>query len=321
MYGFLDEDMTYESLNEYQKRKADWLEEMSYRYSETTQRTYWILLNTRVNFLELSKEKELYDWNKEEIIQTIKTTATTSETTKTILFSTISMYIAWACEKGFCHEGNPCEDIDTTGLFNINDEAKKQQYKTLQEFYEFIFGLNCSDVDRALLTLLRYGVPIYSVGSVKWEDVDRENKILNVYSEDKGELSLPIDNLFIMIIDKAKSCNEYSPGQKKVVYVDFGYIVKATPIVRWQQISAEDVYNKLGNLSKLNRINRISVPNLNMNRRFDLLFDRYKQNGEVTNIDIDEVNEIFDNTYTVNKNSRVRRDFQLISGIEITRKK
>lgn len=323
MYDFLDEGKTYESLNEYQKCKADWLEEMSHRYSNATKRTYWILLNTRINFIELNKQKELYNWTKEEIFQTIKDTTTTSETTKTILFSTISMYISWACEKGFCREGNPCDRINTTGLFNVSEEAKKQMYKTLQEFYEFIFGLNCSDVDRALLILLRYGVPIDNVGSIKWEDVDRENKILNVYREDKDPLRLPIDNLFIMIIDRAKSCDEYSPGQKKVVYVDYGYIVKATPIVRWQQMSAVDVYNKIGNLSKQNKINRISVPNLNMNRRLDLLFDIYKKNGVVTNINIDDVNEIYDGEMVtgIGKLTRVKRDFELISGAKVLSKK
>jgi exopolysaccharide biosynthesis WecB/TagA/CpsF family protein len=75
MYDFLDEGVTYEGLNQYLKRKADWLEEVENKYSDTTKRTYWILLNTRVNFLELSKEKELYDWNKQEIIQTIKDAA------------------------------------------------------------------------------------------------------------------------------------------------------------------------------------------------------------------------------------------------------
>jgi len=317
MYGFLDEDMTYESLNEYQKRKADWLEEMTYRYSDTTRRTYWIVLNTRINFLEVDKQKDLYDWNKEEIVQTIKTTATTSESSKRVLFSTIYTYITWACEKGFNDKGNPCEDIDKTGLFDMSSEAKKQMYKTLQEFYEFIFGLNCSDVDRALLTLLRYGVPIDNVGTVRWEDVDRENKILNIYREDEELLKLPIDNLFIMIIDNAKKCNEYSPGQKKVVYVDYGYIIKATPTVKWKHISAEDVYNKIGNLSKANRINRISVPNLNISRKFDLLFEIYKKNGVVTNIDIEEVIMRVDGKSSVSKNTRVKRDFQLISGYEV----
>jgi hypothetical protein len=336
MYDFLDEGVTYEGLNQYLKRKADWLEEVENKYSDTTKRTYWILLNTRVNFLELSKEKELYDWNKQEIIQTIKTTATTSSTTKSMLFTTISNYIAWAYKKGYNYVGNPCDSIDTTGLFDVSDEAKKQQYKTLQEFNEFIYGLDCTDVDRAMLTLLRYGVPIDNVGTMRWKDVDRENKILNVYSEDKGLLKLPIDNSFIRFIDSAKNCftkprkqsksslartNKKETDMEDIQYLDIGFIVKTTEKVDWQHMNPEDVYNKLGNLSKTNGINRISVPNLNMSRRFDLLFDRYKQNGVVTNIDIDEVNEIFDNTFTVNKNSRVRRDFLLVSGIEIKTKK
>ena len=336
MYEFLDEDVKYDGLNEYLKRKADWLEEVEDRYSDTTKRTYWILLTTRVNFLELNKEKELYNWTKQEIIQAIKTTATTSMTTKSMLFTTISNYIGWAYKKGYNYVGNPCDSIDTTGLFDVSDEAKKQQYKTLQEFNEFIYGLDCTDVDRAMLTLLRYGVPIDNVGTIKWEDVDREKKILNVYSEEKGLLELPIDNSFIRFIDSAKNCftkprkqskaslkrvNKKETEMEDINYLDIGFIIKTTERVDWQHMSAEDVYNKLGNLSKSNGINRISVPNLNMNRRFDLLFEKYKQNDMVTNIDIDDVNEIYDNTFTVNKNSRVRRDFQLISGLDIKTKK
>ena len=50
-------------------------------------------------------------------------------------------------------------------------------------------------------------MPIKSVGTVKWEDIDRENQILNVNSEEKGLLKLPIDYSFMRFIDSARLCN------------------------------------------------------------------------------------------------------------------
>jgi hypothetical protein len=58
-----------------------------------------------------------------------------------------------------------------------------------------------------------------------------------------------------------------------------------------------------------------------MSRRLDILFDTLKKNGFVTNIDIDDVNIMFDGFKTTAKKTVLRRDFQLLSGEQVITKK
>lgn len=337
MYDFLDEGIRYDDLNIYQKHKADWLEE-SKKYSKSTRRSYWINLNTKVNYLEVDKKKELYKWDKEEIIQLIKTAPTTKGSTKSILFSVVSMYIAWAYKKGFNFTGNPCDSIDTSKIFTVNELAFRESYIELQKFYDFIFDLNCTDVDRAMLTLLRYGVDVDDVGKVKWEDIDAEGKTLRVnhIDEDNEEknsiLELPIDHWFMMIIEKAKAC-EYRPRQMKtndkeskkepqiVSYVDYGYIVKAPEFVEWNSMDGATVYNRVSVISKANGIQRISVPDLNDSRKYDLLFNIVDKTDNVRTQDIEDVLKMMEGYISTSRVVSLRNSFEILSGYPVERKR
>ncbi|BCZ47607.1 hypothetical protein psyc5s11_36740 [Clostridium gelidum] len=312
MYEFLGRGLTYDELNEFQKRKADWIEKID-RYSENTRKVYWVVLNSKVTPLEIQENKDLYNWNKEEIISLIKDNTTNSKATKMNLYTIIVMYIKWAYQNGVKSGENPCDTIDTKALFTIDEAVLKESYQTLQEFYDFILGLNCSDVDRAMITLIRYGVSIDQVGTIKWEDIDKENKVLNVNREEKESLQLPIDNLFIMMIDKAKMCDRYAPGQKMVEYVDYGYVIKASATVDWKVIPAINIYNKVGVISRNNKIMRISVSKLYINRKHDLLFNILNDYGKVTKLDIEKVIEIFGEEITAIKSFKLKQEFELIS--------
>lgn len=319
MYEFLDEGLKYEDLNIYQKHKADWLEETD-RYADATKKAYWINLNTKVNFMEVNKQKELYNWDKQEIVKLIKNTPTTAITTKIALLTTISSYIAWACERGFNYVGNPCDTIDASEISTVSEVAIKESYKTLQEFLDFILGLDCSDVDRAMFMLLRYGVKVDNVGLVRWEDIDRKEKVINVLSKDVF-VQLPIDNVFLMMIDKAEACQSRIVLDKEINYVDNGYVIKVGDNVDWNYMDSNKIYNRCGDISRKNKINRISVPELNISRKYDLLIDILDENGEVTSEDIEKVLLQLDGSSTPGKKTFLKRNFELLSGITIENKK
>jgi integrase len=319
--NFLDEGDVYESLNIYQKHKADWLLEKD-KYSDVTKRNYYISLDSKVNYAEVAKGKDLYDWNKEEIIKLVKNMATKSRSSKISLFSIISMYINWAVERGFNYVGNPCDTIDTKDLFTPSELALKESYQDLQEFYDFIFDLqHCSDVDRAIMTLLRYGVKIEHIGKIRWEDVDRENKMLYIYDEERQEkiLQLPIDNLFIIVMEKAKACEKRQFQGSDLFYDDRGYIIKTTERYSWETIDKRNVYNRLGEITRKNKINRISVPDLRLARRYDLLYSILDETGEVTTGDVIDVINIVDGKPTEAKLITLRNTFELISGVSVVK--
>jgi len=314
MYEFLDENQRYEDLNIYQKHKADWLEDEK-DYASRTKRAYWMHLG-KANSRELSKEKDLYDWDKGEIIKFIKYSPTKNPSSKPPMFTATNMYIAWACKRGFNYVGNPCDTMEVSDWFEVNELAKKESYQSLQKFYNFIAGLNCTNVDKAMITLLRYGATVDNVGTIKWEDIDRYNMILNIYTEDKV-LRLPIDNLFIERMDMAKMCTTRVTTKLEQTYIDCGYIVKTVDISKWITIPSGKVYNLISEISKRNQINRISVPDLRNSRKYDILLEIYEENNEVSNYDVDEVLIMFDGYSSSIKRNTLKMEFELVTDIKL----
>lgn len=325
MYEFLDLDLSYRKLNEFQKFKANWLEEADY-YADSTKINYWRLLNGKVNKIEVIKGKDLFDFDKQEIIELVKYLPTKSITTKQQLYTAILKYMEWACEKGYNYVGNPCDTIVPTELFTINEMAFKEQYIEISDFINFIYDLDCSDVDRAMLTLLRYGVDIDDVGKVKWDDISADGKFLKVKHEDK-DLELPIDGIFMMMMDKAKNCHYRDLYKKKanmkedtevkiVSYRNSEYIVKPLETVEWDYMDGRTVYNRIQRISASNKIQRISVPDLNSSRRYDLLFDIVDRKNHITKNDIKHVISIFDEV-TESKAVRLKKNFELLSGYPV----
>jgi hypothetical protein len=325
MYEFLDLNLRYDILDEFQKFKANWLEEADY-YSYNSKVGYWRILNAKVHNIEVIKGKDLFDFDKQEIIQLVKYLPTKSVTTKQQLYTAIVKYMEWACLKGYNYVGNPCDTITPTELFTINEMAFKEQYIEIGDFVNFIYDLECSDVDRAMLTLLRYGVSIEDVGQVKWEDISADGKILRVKHENK-DLELPIDGIFMMIMDKAKNChyrkwsrekkNTKMETETKIIgYRNSEYIVKPLENVEWDFMNGTTAYNRISVISKANKIQRISVPDLNNSRKYDLLFNIVDKKNNITKRDIQHVLGIFDDV-TESKSVRFKKNFELLSGYPV----
>lgn len=315
MYSFLDEKQTYETLDQRQKNKANWLEQSN--YSANTKRSYWIALEN-IKYLEEAKDKDLYQFTKKEIEDLIKSKPTTRIGTKMTLFSIISMYINYCCERGLNPVGNPCDRIITSELFETNSVILEHNYLTLDKFYPMIDSLEISDIDKMLLTLLRYGVNPNSIGTVKWENVNREDLILSVKGEKGTQLYLPIDEEFIKRIDLAKSCEGYGD---KVSFIDLGYIIKTTKNCNWDTIEPKDIHNKINNFCRANKVSRISPNDLRLARKFDLLFERLEINEEITTRDYREILLLLEGVETQNRVTGIKKLFEAISGVKTTIKR
>lgn len=315
MYSFLDEKQAYETLDQRQKNKANWLEQSN--YSVNTKRSYWIALEN-IKYLEEAKDKDLYQFTKKEIEDLIKSKPTTRIGTKMTLFSIISMYINYCCERGLNPVGNPCDRIITSELFETNSVILEHNYLTLDKFYPMIDSLEISDIDKMLLTLLRYGVNPNSIGTVKWENVNREDLILSVKGEKGTQLYLPIDEEFIKRVDLAKSCEGYGD---KVSFIDLGYIIKTTKNCNWDTIEPKDIHNKINNFCRANKVSRISPNDLRLARKFDLLFERLEINEEITTRDYREILLLLEGVETQNRVTGIKKLFEAISGVKTTIKR
>lgn len=335
MSEFLDK-LEVNKLDRFEKNKRNWLVEKENYYSETSIVAMWGNINSNCHIAELSKNKDLYDFSETEIKDIIKYAPTINVSTKRTLFTTISKYIEWACEKGLNYVGNPCDTIDINELLDVNMKAVEKSYQSLDEFYKFINGLKCSDIDRMLLVLLRYGVKLNYTPTIRWDDLvidEKGNKILEVRTESDYVLKLPVDDRFVSYVEKAKDCTKYSVvitnvstkggeidkrGTSSTIYTDMGYMIKINSNQTGETVPTNTLRNRINLISSNNDIVRISIAQLNRARRFDLLIEALAKKGYLhRGEDVEPVVKIFEENVTDAKVNTLINNFELFSGMKI----
>lgn len=314
--------------SEYLQSKENFLKESD--YEEATKELYIKMFKSFVLKLEESKGKDLYDFDKTEIEDTIKYAPTKSERTKRTLFSVISSYREWAMERGFNTTGNPCNSIIINDILNLNKKAIDKGYYKLEDIYE-ILDKNKDDInynEGIVMLLARYGLEIKRMPYLKFEDVDRENKLLTIYTSakrDKILTYLPIDDELIDYIDKTDKETVVITKKRTFEYINTGYILKVMAIdsdytetdyidVMLEKTSIYTRYNKI--FAKTG-IKRISITDLVRSRKLDLLFDIYNNNGILTYDNVREVNKLITGSDSLTSVNNLKKDFELLSGVEV----
>lgn len=259
------------------------------QYSETTKRTYWEIININFHDYEKERKRDLYDFGKDEIISVINSIIYTSIKTNISLISIVSSYINWAIEHEYKKGENPCRDIDKTEIMKNRAEIVKRKYITLREFFKLLNNLKCSDIDKMLLVLARYGVKSQSVGTIKWNQVDRDNMILNLENNAK----LPIDDRFLTYLDRAYKCEMYDYKTSTLNYVDYGYILKVSDKTDSDKLGRDTIYTRVNAIFRNNGMQKISLTDLYHSRQYDFLFDILRKNKDVTYNDVRNVLMMF----------------------------
>ena len=316
-------------LDEYQKNKVEWLLDSNYNYE--TKRSYYSVLDSRVHALEIALNKDLYKFTQVEIEDIIKSVNSFSLQTAQALFSIINSYIQWTVEIGMNTKGeNPCNKIIIKDVVNVNSNALKELYTTKEEFYNNIMSLEGSIIDKTIIMLLRYGVRLVDIPSLRYENVNATDMTLNVNS-DTGVLNIPIDDLLLKCIKECESTDEYERLSNKrdtiTRYLDFGYIIKVTEKgynrSGEEMINPRTIHTRIKKLFDENGLQKINVNSLKNMAMFDILLDIYEENGKLTFEDADNVIKIFDNIDNNNlkvKSFRIRELFTLISDIKFFKK-
>lgn len=329
----MEKGTEYEELNKYLKNKIDWLCTKK-EYTDATLGGYWREFREKVNPYEVIKGRDIYQFSPVEIENLVKSYASTSTITQRRLLSAINQYNMWTVYTGQNYTGNPCDQIRLGDIIEINKEALKESYMSLMDFYNFVYGLDMSDIDRAMLFLLRYGCKISDLPTLRWDDIDRENMVIHL---DRDSVSLVIDNLLLSVLDTAKDCFAYAYTAKdktdrkasrdyKRIYKDFGYIIKQTETSYNKEgketLEVCDIYGRIDRLCKFNKIDRIKVTALRNMRKYDFLYEIYKETGELTYKDAKDVLKKLEGekVKTIEtKAQNLRESFTIISGIEFKR--
>lgn len=308
MYEFLGEETTIDNLDKFQKNKVQWLQDND-QYSDVTKRTYWVIINNNIHYAEKEINRDLYDFTKDQITIAINSIIYTSLKTNTSLVSIVSNYINWAIENGYRKGENPCKDIDKSEMQRSHAKMIKKTYITLEEFFELLNNLKCSDIDKMLLVLARYGVNTQTIGTIKWDFVDRDNMVLNL----GNDIKLPIDEVFLTYLDKAYKCETYDYKTSTLKYVDYGYIIKVSDKAKNEILNMNTLYTRINSIFNNNGMKKISLIALYHSRQYDFLFDILEKNRKVTYEDVREVLGMFSEDTTASKAQYLKERFTMMS--------
>ena len=321
-YDFLPLNFELEKANEYQLNKIDWIKNSP--YSETTKKAYFWDINNYINRYETTYKKDLYKFTRDEIESILKSINTTSANKVSRIGSAISSYLDYALDTGLSYTENVMTQIDMRDMIKLNESAIKEAYIPLDEFYEFIDKLDCSENDRLLLLLLRYGCQLKDIPYVMWSDIN--DKFIHI---ERNNVNLPVDDKFIRQVEEAKKENEYmfvcdgNKGLKEmvIIYTDYGFIIKQTGRGNDINVKNTSLYTRINNICKRNSMERISVDSLKKMRYYDLLYKIYESNGKLTLSDAKKVVELLDgidinNKYITDKAIKIRSLFEILSGIK-----
>lgn len=318
----------YTTFDKYQKHKIEYLNEVY--DNRRTQEVYWGIFQRFVNYQEVNKKKDLFLFNSEEIEEILKSIPTTSIRTKRAAWTGIYKYLDWAIKRGYNFTGiNPCKDIRIEDILKVNKNALAKKVYTLKEVYNIaIEAENKGSQYQEILALLlpRYGVlgkESNWLVNLRWEDIDRENKVIYIINRKTGELEseLDIDNDLINWIDKAKEEKGYTVagkngGERPMIFYDRGYVFKTTK-------KDKDTVNKMVLYSYLARVcvnagvDKISTSDLVRSRKVDLLNEINETNKELTVQDFKFVSNKFSPNSSYSTYSSLLDDYKLLTGFEI----
>ena len=299
-------------LNKFSENKLIFIEDLM--FSNNTKERYWSILDSDlITTSENNKDKDLYEFTSDEIIEVVSALPTTKIRTQKQVLSVINRYINHAIERGWLSTGiNPCDIIKANDDIHSNKESLKRTYMNLDEFYNWIEILEASDVDIMLLVLLRYGCTMKEICNLVYDDVNVYDKTLNVNGK-----KYPIDSMFVNYVEKAYCCNEY----EDIVYQDSNYIIKPTRKTRSNKVNENSLRNKMTMIADKNSIDRPSINALNKSRKFDLILDIYNKKKILYYSDIEDVLKIFDDNMTDNKSFVLKENFEEMFSIKVHKNK
>ena len=301
----------YKKLNRFYDNKINFIKERGYKEESSIKKYLYVILNEKIALAEKNKDKDLYDFSTSEIIDLINNTFITVKTgVKNQNFNIIKTYIDWAIERGLLVTGIKPSDSITDNDLKKKKKMAKNYYQTLDEFYDWLKELKCSNVDKALITLVRYGVEIKETVKLQFKDINKEEKTIVIRNNNDVKF-LPIDDRFIEVMEKSKYCSEYD----KTSYVqDNDYIVKQTRKGRSERPEINSIRNRFNIISVSNGIARINPTMLKDNREYDLLLEIAEQNGQLITKDFKDIIQIFNyknitESSIVNKSQILKRQF------------
>ena len=245
------------------------------------------LYEKNIKMYEDIKEKDLMEFNIEELMDLMDSIPTTASSVKDNVYSFISQYLDYQISRGNISINNMVA-IDRKKATAIHKRSSKSRYISMRNFEEKINNMRTkSDWQHIIpLCMARMGIrgkDSEDIINLKMSDIDIENRMVKIIDESGNiERYIPVDELFI------KWC-EYANEEKDY----FGEnIVKFGKDSRGNKITEAVIYNRTKKACESVGYKRMSLNNLVLSRKIDMILDIRKER-KLTNGDFQQINLIF----------------------------
>lgn len=314
----------------FRANKINFLEE---NYSnEVTKNIYYDTWESCINYLEEIKQKDLYQFNSEEIQELMATIPTASTSRKGNIVTFISNYFEYCISKGLINT-NPIQSLNRDILTRVNSKAIKSKMMTKKQVHELCIKMSQSGHVFQVLPfiLARYGVmgdKLDSMINLRWKDIDRKNMKVYIMNRETGKMQskFDIDDLFLYWIDKAKNAEEYEVKkyskttkkeelQKVIKFIDYGYVLKVTDSDYFENSITQDadyVYREMIKVANTSKIKKPTLKNLLKAEKIEMLLKVRKKRKLVTD-DVFKVVKKFDPNGARSNYTTLRRDYESLT--------
>lgn len=322
---FLNIDEDYDKLDKSLQEKEDWVDKEYPDSPSSTRNKYWRILRNKVYPKENFFHKDVVDFTQDEVFSVIKPIADLQERSGALVI--INKYREFKLKL----DGNKSSfkrfSITEFKIWSSDSEAEelilKLGYLSIDSFYTMIDTLNdCSDVERLIIALARYGVPVKFISKIKLEDLNIQSEILNVLDKTNTIINYVVDKKFINLVSKAQLCDSRKYKNCRLVK----YLNEESYLIKHQENSSNEkmcdntIYSRVREIRENNdEDDKIRFPYLNYLRLLDMMYDKYYLDGEVTNKDCEAILEKFGKSSKTASYLRLARLFTKISGIEVGR--
>ena len=320
-----DREKLYESKTSYEINKNTFISE-NYT-SEKSMAIIWNRYTANILSSEKRKGKDLSKFSSEEISGLMASIISSSENTKTSIYGFIEKYVTLQYNRGEILS-NPIDKINKEDVVKVNKkmvELKMTSIEQIDELLERMYTLHLQTEDEIIeedeidpstgkkkrkqskkglnvfnfisILLSRYGIlgkDMSQMTNLRWEDINEEKMIVQVRDEFDNIKELPIDEVFLKWIKRAK-LEDVQVNNKNCSIVDNGYVIKTSSGAKSQ--SEKPVKNTIYTNYKISfeRIEEyiISFKDLKNSRIIELLLEIRKYR-KVSNYDILDIIGLFE---------------------------
>ena len=280
-------DYKLNNATEYEQMKNTYINEI-YKNNNSKITVYNLYRKNILNW-EKILNKDLIYFTVQELDSLISSLPSSSIHIKSGVYSFTSQYLDWAISKKFISMNN-IKALPRDTYTEISQKLASSKLISYKQFWDMIQLMEVhTDIQNTIPIVMAYyciaGNDMEYMRNLKLEDLDKENEVAYMMSDDEIKAVIPIDDKFFEYCEKA--CEEANIGSE---YVSTSTIIKPTINGRSDVVPENTIYSRIYKTFSDANIKKIRLNDLSKSRKIGLLLDiRKSQKRYLTTLDFQGV--------------------------------